>query len=262
MKKKKEQMAQAAALAQAAEAAEAAEVAEVAEVAQATEATHRPTEDAEAAVATDEPTAPADPTVAAAATEEAAVAAAVTEAASPATEAKDERALLAAFLAALSPTERQTLVAVLTRLSDGEREREARAARAEEEAILSEMEKVPVFRGIGARAEALRALAGAVDWLGALPVRERLAAAFYIDRGMRYGEPTREDLLHAVLSDEALMRELAQRRREATETTKKTLPPVHARRGSAGMPATVKSAPKTLSEATGEAKKYLRFYAR
>ena len=47
-----------------------------------------------------------------------------------------------------------------------------------------------------------------------------------------------------------------------TETTKKTLPPVHARRGSAGMPATVKSAPKTLSEATGEAKKYLRFYAR
>lgn len=257
MKKKKEQMAQAAeaaeaaALAQAAEAAEAAEAVEAAAV-EAAAATSPTAKDAEAAAITDEPTAPADPTVAAA----------VTEAAEPVAEAKDERALLAAFLAALSPTERQTLVAVLTRLSDGEREREAAAARAEEEAILSEMEKVPVFRGIGARAEALRALAGAVDWLGALPVRERLAAAFYIDRGMRYGEPTREDLLHAVLSDEALLRELAQRRREATETTKKTLPPVYARRGSAGMPATVKSAPKTLSEATGEAKKYLRFYAR
>lgn len=177
-------------------------------------------------------------------------------------EAGGERALLADFLAALTPTERQTLVAVLSHLSQAEREREAARARAEEDAILSEMEGEPVFRGIGARADALRALAGAVDWLGALPVRERLAAAFYIDRGMRYGEPTREDLLHAVLSDEALLRELSLRRREASELQKKTLPPVHAKRGATGAPAAVKREPKTLAEATSEAKKFLRFYQR
>lgn len=166
----------------------------------------------------------------------------------------------AALLATLPPQEQAALIGALAHLCESERMREEAMARAEEEAAIAEMEGTPVFAGISARADAIRALSGAVGWLSALPLYERLAAAYYIDRGMRYGEPTKEDLLEAALSDSALGRELALQASRENARTAAALPPVQRKRGLSRAPAAVKAAPRTLKEATDEAKKFLRFY--
>ena len=166
----------------------------------------------------------------------------------------------AAFLATLPEREREALIGALAHLLESERLQKAAAARAEEDAAIAQMEGSPVFAGISARKDAIRALSGAVAWLSSLPLYERLAAAYYIDRGMRYGEPTREDLLEAALADKALGRELARRTGEENARTAAAMPPVRKRRGPSATPASVKEAPRTIAQATDEAKKFLRFY--
>ncbi len=167
---------------------------------------------------------------------------------------------LTAFLAVLSPKERKMLLAALARLAESERLREEEAKREEERRAIAEMDRSPVFAGIASRTDAILALCRAVPWLSELPVCERLSAAYYIDRGMRYGEPTREDLLRAVLSDKELQAALEAHRHEARARGEALLPPVSSRRGTGRAPAAVKERPKTLAEASDEAKKYLRFY--
>lgn len=173
---------------------------------------------------------------------------------------RSEAELLSLFLSSLSGVEREALTVALSRLVDAERMRAAEHELARENAALAEMERSHAFIGITERKEALDALCASVPWLRALPLYERLAAAYYIDRGARYGEPTREDLLTAVLSDKELLRELSLRRREAGELTARTLPPVGRTAGIGAAPATVKKSPRSLDEATGEAKRFLRFY--
>lgn len=179
----------------------------------------------------------------------------LTEAAAPAQENT-----LAAFFAALSPREREVLLGALAHLAESERERERAAAVAEEERAIAEMEETEGFLGIGERKEALRALCLAVPWLGALPLYERLSAAYYIDRGMRYGEVTREDLLEAALSDPALGAALALQTQRANAETGASLPPVGKKRGTTAAPASKKKPPRTLAEASDAAKRFLRFY--
>lgn len=171
-----------------------------------------------------------------------------------------EKDTLAAFFAALSPREREALFGALSHLAESERERERSRAIAEEEAAITAMEEMEGFRGISERKGALRALCAAVPWLGALPLHERLSAAYYIDRGMRYGEPTKEELLEAALADPALGAALALHTQKANARTGAALPPVAKKRGTAAAPATAKERPRNFAEATDEAKKYLRFY--
>jgi hypothetical protein len=193
-----------------------------------------------------------------AAAEEAVAEAALAEAALA--EEAAPRDTAAAFFASLSLREREALIGALTHLAESEREREAQRAKEAEARAIAEMEKSPNFKGIAERADAIRALSAAVPWLGALPLYERLSAAYYIDRGMRYGEPTKEDLLEAALCDRALGAELARVSHEANAKRAKTLPPVSKKKGTSATPATVKGAPRNLAEATDAAKKYLRFY--
>lgn len=168
--------------------------------------------------------------------------------------------LLGGFLAVLSPKEKRMLIAALARLAESERLSAARARREEELRAIAEMDACPTFAGIATRADAVFALCETVPWLAELPLHERLSAAYFIDRGMRYGEPTKEDLLRAVLSDTELQAALAKQHFEAQKRGAAALPPVSARRGSGRAPATVKASPKTLAEASEEAKKFLRFY--
>lgn len=176
------------------------------------------------------------------------------------TEEDTAESRLAAFLAVLSPKDKKMLREVLARLAESERQREAEEKRKQTLHAIAEMDKSPCFTGIAARADAILALCHSVPWLAALPTCERLSAAYYIDRGMRYGEPTKEDLLHALLSDSDLQAALEMHRRAALEEGGHTLPPVLSRRGAGRAPATVKERPRTLTEASDEAKKYLRFY--
>ncbi len=173
---------------------------------------------------------------------------------------KSDADLLSAFLAAISDTERAALLGALSRLADAERLQAREAERAAEEEALAEMGRAPAFFDIKERRDAIRALCSSVAWLRELPLYERLAAAYYIDRGARFGEPTREDLLRTVLSDEELMRELSLRRREAKARVTETLPPVGRTAGIGSTPATVKKSPRSLDEARDAAKKFLRFY--
>ena len=174
--------------------------------------------------------------------------------------APEEGDTAAAFFASLSPREREALIGAISHLAESEREREAARLRAEEEAAIAEMEGHAGFHGIAERADAIRALTAAVSWLSALPLHERLSAAYYIDRGMRYGEPTREDLLAAALSDPAIGAALAEATHKERARVGLGLPPVPKKKGTGGAPATVKAAPRSLNEATEAAKKFLRFY--
>ena len=205
----------------------------------------------------------AEEAVAEEAAEEAAKAAvteaAVTEAAAPDT-APAQNDTLAAFFAALSPREKEALLGALAHLAESERAKERAAAAAEEERALAEMEEMENFRGIAARKGALSALCRAVPWLGALPLYERLSAAYYIDRGMRYGEVTREELLEAALSDPALGAALALHTHKANARTGASLPPAIKKRATSAAPAGTKAKPRTLAEASDAAKKFLRFY--
>ena len=166
------------------------------------------------------------------------------------------REAFAAFLSALSPQDKQVLCAVLGRLQDYERARAEQARAAAEAACLLEMEREPAFAGIREQVDGMQALISRLPWLQALPVRERLEAACYMDRGMRWHAPTPQEKLEALLSDPALMRALAERQAALRQAQEKTTPPVRAGAGLA--PATAVAKPKSLGEAKQAAKRFLR----
>ncbi|MBO5050957.1 MAG: hypothetical protein J6D31_02065 [Clostridia bacterium] len=166
------------------------------------------------------------------------------------------REAFAAFLSALSPQDKQVLCAVLGRLQDYERARAEQARAAAEAACLLEMEREPAFAGIREQVDRMQALISRLPWLQALPVRERLETACYMDRGMRWHAPTPQEKLEALLSDPALMRALAERQAALRQAQEKTTPPVRA--GAGLSPATAVAKPKSLGEAKQAAKRFLR----
>ena len=166
------------------------------------------------------------------------------------------REAFAAFLSALSPQDKQVLCAVLGRLQDYARARAEQARAAAEAACLLEMEREPAFAGIREQVDGMQALISRLPWLQALPVRERLETACYMDRGMRWHAPTPQEKLEALLSDPALMRALAERQAALRQAQEKTTPPVRA--GAGLSPATAVAKPKSLGEAKQAAKRFLR----
>ena len=162
-----------------------------------------------------------------------------------------------AFLAALSEEDRATVGMLLSSLAEAAREHRDRAAEAEETALLSEMEKEEAFAGITERRDAMHALIDKIPWLRALPPRERLSAALYLDRGMRLAEPSFEEKLSAVLADPALMRALAEHRARDRETAHKQ-PPTAGGAHSARMPARLPKTPLDLAEAGEAARHYFK----
>ena len=160
------------------------------------------------------------------------------------------------FLSVLTPEERQVLVGVISRLRAYEAAQAEAARAAEEAACLREMESEPAFAGISERAEALRALIGSVSWLRELPTRDRLAAACYIDRGMRLHTPTPQEKLEGLLSDPALMRALAERQAAVRAARARQTPPIAPGMGQA--PAAPVASPRSLGEAKRAAKNILR----
>ena len=156
------------------------------------------------------------------------------------------------FLSAVSAEDRERLLAVLARLSENER---ARRLQAEEESCLAQMEGEAPFTGIAARAAEMRALIARIPWLASLPTRERLAAAFYLDRGMRYHEPTKEEKLSALLSDPALLRAFAEKQAVLAADARARVAPI-ARGGR--MPADLPKPPRNLAEAGAAAKRVFR----
>lgn len=164
-------------------------------------------------------------------------------------------AALAQLFASLDGHDKQALLSLITRFREMAEAGRAAQMAAEEEACLCEMEGQPAFCGIRGRLQAMHGLISGVPWLQALPLRERLAAACYIDRGMQLHAPTREEKLQAVLSDPALLRALAERQATLQSATQKSTPPILS---GGRAPAVVKAPPRSLSEARDEAKRYLR----
>ena len=163
-----------------------------------------------------------------------------------------------AFLAALSEEDRTTVGMLLTSLAEAAKEHRDRAAAAEEAALLSEMEKEEAFAGITERRDALRALIEKIGWVRALPPRERLSAALYLDRGMRLSDPSPEEKLSAVLADPALLRALAAHRAKDREAACAAQPPTAGGAHSARMPANLPKTPLDLAEAGEAAKHYFK----
>ena len=163
-----------------------------------------------------------------------------------------------AFLAALSEEDRATVGMLLTSLAEAAKEHRDRAAAAEEAALLSEMENEEAFAGITERRDALRALIEKIGWLRALPPRERLSAALYLDRGMRLHEPTPEEKLSAVLADPELLRALAAHHAKGREAARAAQPPTAGGAHSARMPAHLPKTPLDLAEAGEAAKHYFK----
>lgn len=171
---------------------------------------------------------------------------------------KSLREALADLFSSLSEHDRATLLFALQAMLASERARAAQKERAEEEAVMAEMDTMPAFAGILSRAEAVRALISRLDWLRALPPRERLSAALYLDRGMRLREPTPAEKLESVLADPALLRALAEKQALSREAERATRPP--AVKGASGgrMPARASKKPKSLDEAGEAAKHYFK----
>ncbi len=159
------------------------------------------------------------------------------------------------FLASLAPGDKEALLSVLTRLAAREA---ARREEEEEAACLTEMEGMPAFAGISARRGEIDDLIARIGWLRALPMRDRLAAACYLDRGMRLHEPTREEKLEAVLSDPALLRALAEKQAMARAAKRGALAPTAHAGGR--MPANLPKPPKDLGEAGLAAKQYFQIH--
>ena len=135
--------------------------------------------------------------------------------------------LISRVLAALPEDARAALYAALAR------RRAERAAEREEEKAIAEMEGEAAFSDIRAHSDAVHALISRVEWLRALPPRERLAAALYLDRGMRLCAPEKK---------------------EEEGAARTVTPTVRGGR----MPANVKKAPQTLAEAGEAAKQYFK----
>lgn len=182
--------------------------------------------------------------------------AAVAEELAPA--ATDLRAAWEQFFASLSAEDRAALTAALDRLIAAEEHQLASEARAAEEATMAELEGEAAFAGICERAEAIRALIARISWLRALPMRERLVAALYLDRGMRLHEPTPEEKLEAVLSDPALMRALSERMALLRDRERALRPPTVRASHGARMPARLPEVPKNLKEAEEAAHHYFK----
>ena len=163
-----------------------------------------------------------------------------------------------AFLAALSEEDRATVGMLLSSLAEAAREHRARAAEEEEAALFSEMESEPAFAGITERRDAMHALIDKIPWLRALPPRERLSAALYLDRGMRLSDPSPEEKLTAVLSDPALLRALAERHARDKAAARAAQPPTAGGTHTQRMPARLPKTPLDLAEAGEAAKHYFK----
>ena len=174
----------------------------------------------------------------------------------PETKGKPLEEAFAAFLSSLSEGDRAGVAAMLTEAKKARAAHVAAARAAEEEAVIAEMEKADAFSDIRTRREAIEALCSHIYWLGALPLRERLATALYLDRGMRLHEPSAEEKLAAVLSDPALLRALAEKQAEEQAARASLLPPAHTL--GTRMPANLKKPPKNLAEAEEAAKHYFK----
>lgn len=162
------------------------------------------------------------------------------------------------FFSSLSEGDRVTLLAVLDRLCAGERQRLEHEAHAAENAAIAEMDKDPAFAGIAERADALRTLISKIGWLRSLPMRDRLAAALYLDRGMHMREPTPAEKIEAVLADPALLRALAERQAMAEREAEALRPPTVRAAHSGRMPARLPKEPENLTEAGEAAKHYFK----
>ena len=159
------------------------------------------------------------------------------------------------FLAALDGQDKATLSTLIAPLREILAAQQAAAAAAEEEDVLAGMEGEAAFAGIRDRMGAMRQLMAQVPWLRELPLRDRLAAACYIDRGMQQHTPTPEEKLQALLADPALLRALAEKQAALRAQGSISAPPILS---GGRAPAAVKKPPRSLSEAKTEAKRFLR----
>lgn len=150
----------------------------------------------------------------------------------------------------LSPGERAALIAAL-----GTRIREE-AARAEAETI-AELDSLPEYAGIAARADAIRALPARFPFLRELSMRDRLIAAYHIDRSLDPPQPSMEQQLSHLLDDPILLRVLAEKWQSVLAARRESIPPVATRAGTAGAPANKVRAPRNLREAALAARNYL-----
>lgn len=141
----------------------------------------------------------------------------------------------------LSPGERAALIAALAiRMRENRRE---------EEAQLAALDTDPAYAGIAGRAEALRSLQTQFPFLRTLAPRDRLIAAFHIDRSLHPPQPDTEQRLQALLQDAPLLRALSAYRSALLEARNRSVPTMASESGATLPPAYRKPAPRDLREA-------------
>lgn len=151
----------------------------------------------------------------------------------------------------LRPGERAALLAALTA-------RLRREAAAEEDRMAAALaESDPSYAEMETRRASMRALPELFPFLAELGVRDRLIAAYHIDRSLHPQEKGAEERLCDLLTDPGLLTALSRRLSALVAEKRQTLPPVAARAGVSLPPADGRTAPRDLHEAATAARRAL-----
>ena len=152
----------------------------------------------------------------------------------------------------LRPGERAALIAALaTRIR-------REAERAEQE-LVHELAEDLRYAEIEARYGAMKRLSAEFPFLAELGMRDRLIAAYHIDRSLHPTEKTPEEQLTTLLADPAMLSALSARFSELIAEKRGSLPPMAARHGTGTPRADRRPMPRDLREASDAAKKALGF---
>ena len=155
-------------------------------------------------------------------------------------------------LDSLRPAERAMLIAALA-------SRIRKKAEDEEKEAVKELATDPRYAEIETRDPSMKAAVTDFPFLADLGTRERLIAAYHIDRSLHPAVPSPEEQLTALLSDPAMLYVLSARFAELMAEKRNTLPPMAVHSGTQTPPADTKRAPRDLREASDAAKKFLGF---
>lgn len=150
----------------------------------------------------------------------------------------------------LRPAERAALIAALA-------SRMRREAEEEEEEALAALASDPSYADIRLRAESMRALQKDFPFLAELDAKDRLTAAYHIDRSLHPDKLSPTEQLEELLADPALLSALSEKFAALVAAKRESLPPMLTRGGMSAPPADRRPLPRDLREASAAAKRSL-----
>ncbi len=135
-----------------------------------------------------------------------------------------------------------------------EKPKEKKEEAAEKDDTVAEMAKDPRFKDIIEKKDMIDAIISRLPAIAEMETKEAYTLGYLILKGLEGGkEDTAEELVDKLMSRPDCIKLYEQKRQKKLKEENALTPPHAATKGTASMPANVKSAPKTLSEARKEA---------